>query len=190
MEMSAPPEEITGDLVILRRYRYPNDLGEVRASIAASLDHLRGWMPWAQQPPTDESVRAFLEPAARDFGGDAPTNYAITLRGTGAYAGGCGLHPRVGEGALEIGYWIDVRHEGRGLVSDSARLLTTVALALPGVHRVEIHCDEANARSAAVPTRLGYRLERIEDDAKTAPKDIGRSMIWVMDRETWTEPKH
>jgi RimJ/RimL family protein N-acetyltransferase len=190
MEITAPPEEITGDLVTLRRYRYPDDLKDVHASIAASLDHLRGWMPWAQLPPTDESVSAFLEPAARDFGGDAPTNYAITLRDTGEYAGGCGLHPRVGAGALEIGYWIDVRHEGRGLISDSARLLTTVALALPGVDRVEIHCDAANARSAAVPARLGYRLESVEADAKTAPKDIGRLMIWVMDRETWTEHRH
>jgi RimJ/RimL family protein N-acetyltransferase len=45
--------------------------------------------------------------------------------------------------------------------------------------RVEIHCDEANVRSAAVPRRLGYRLDRIEDDRVSAPGDLGRSMIWV-----------
>ena len=57
--------------------------------------------------------------------------------------------------------------------------LTAAALALPGVERVEIHCDEANRRSAAVPRRLGYRLDRIEADHVSAPGDLGRSMIWV-----------
>ena len=47
---------------------------------------------------------------------------------------------------------------------------------------MEIHCDEANVRSAAVPRRLGYRLDRIEDDDVTAPGEIGRSMIWVAER--------
>src|SRR5215472_2628482 len=36
--------------------------------------------------------------------------------------------------------------------------LTKVALALPGVDRVEIHCDAANAPSAAIARNLGYRL--------------------------------
>ena len=48
-----------------------------------------------------------------------------------------------------------------------------------GVSRVEIHCDEANVRSAAVARRLGYRLDRIEPDVVSAPGDLGRSMIWV-----------
>ena len=44
---------------------------------------------------------------------------------------------------------------------------------------MEIHCDEANVRSAAVPRRLGYRLDRIEPDAITSPGELGRMMIWV-----------
>ena len=46
---------------------------------------------------------------------------------------------------------------------------------------MEIHCDEANVRSAAVPRRLGYRLDRIEDDEVTAPAETGRSMVWIKD---------
>jgi len=36
--------------------------------------------------------------------------------------------------------------------------------------------------SAAVPRRLGYRLERIEPDEVLAPAETGRSMIWVKER--------
>jgi RimJ/RimL family protein N-acetyltransferase len=184
MRINDPPAEIIGAKVVLRRPRYPEDLIPLRAALNASFEHLRGWMPWAQSPATDQSVRTFLEPTARDFG-DSAAHYAITLRGTGEYAGLCGLEARIGEGALEIGYWADVRHMGRGLVTEAAGLLTATALALDGVTRVEIHCDEANARSAAVPRRLGYHLDRIERDEIEAPNEVGRSMIWVAEAASW-----
>jgi RimJ/RimL family protein N-acetyltransferase len=139
-------------------------------------------MPWAAAPPTDASVLEFLTPSVESFGGSAPANYAITRAGDGAYLGGCGLMSRVGEGALEIGYWVDVRHTRRGIGTDAARPLTAAALPLEGVERVEIHCDEANVASAAIPRRLGYRLDRIEADEPEAPLETGRSMIWVADR--------
>ena len=53
---------------------------------------------------------------------------------------------------------------------------------LPGVNRVEIHCDAANAGSAAVARRLGYRLDRIEEWRPEAPGESGRLMIWVRER--------
>lgn len=178
------PEELRGDGVILRRYR-PDDLEALKEAIATSHEHLRGWMPWAAEPPTDDSVLAFLTPAIDDFGGEAPANYAITRPEDGAYVGGCGLMPRVGEGALEIGYWVNVRHTRRGIGTEATRLLTAAALALEGVERVEIHCDEANVPSAAIPQRLGYRLDRIETEEPDAPLEIGRTMIWVADRGNW-----
>ena len=85
---------------------------------------------------------------------------------------------------MEIGYWLRADATGRGIVTAAARALTDAAPALPGVDRVEIHCDEANVRSAAVPRRLGYRLDRIEPDHISAPGDLGRSMIWVSRRSS------
>ena len=68
----------------------------------------------------------------------------------------------------------------------SAAALTDVAFTLPGIDRVEIHCDEANTASAAIPRRLGYRLDRIEDEPVTAPGEHGRTMIWVRQRRPIT----
>jgi len=44
---------------------------------------------------------------------------------------------------------------------------------------VGIHCDEANIASTAIPVRLGYRLDRVQDDAPVAPSETGREMIWI-----------
>ena len=53
-------------------------------------------------------------------------------------------------------------HRGRGALTDAA-------FALDGIERVEIHCDEANLRSAAVPRRLGYTLAEIRNKPPAGP---------------------
>ncbi len=133
------------------------------------------------RPPPSRSTTSSR--AAVDHFGQATADYAITLADDDAhpYVGGCGLIDRVGPGGREIGYWLDAAHTGRGLVTEAAALLTAAALALDGVDRVEIHCDQANHRSAAVPARLGYRLDRIEADEVRTPAESGHSMIWVFD---------
>lgn len=90
-----------------------------------------------------------------------------------------GLHRTVGPRAIELGYWLAVGVTGRGYATAAARALTDAALGIHDVDSVEIHCDQANERSQRVPERLGYRLDRIEDDDVKAPGEVGRSMIWV-----------
>ena len=94
-----------------------------------------------------------------------------------------GCTPASASTRLEVGYWLRAGATGRGCATAAARALTDLALSVDGVSRVEIHCDEANVRSAAVARRLGYRLDRIVPDAVTAPADLGRSMIWI-----WAPP--
>ena len=176
-----PPEVLRGEKVTLRRYRL-SDSAAVKAAIAESLDRLREWMPWAQSPPTDQSVMSFLGPAVAQFGGNAAANYAITLRDTGEYVGGCSLMPRIGPGALEVGYWVHSAHHRRGIATESARLLTNTALALPGIRSVEIHCAERNIASASVARTLGFRLDRVVQDSADLPLQTGSSMIWITER--------
>jgi RimJ/RimL family protein N-acetyltransferase len=70
----------------------------------------------------------------------------------------------------------------RGIATESARLLTNTALASSGVRRVEIHCDQGNAPSAAVARKLGYRLERATDGPVDPAGRTGRMMIWITER--------
>jgi RimJ/RimL family protein N-acetyltransferase len=145
--------------------------------ISASRPHLAEWLPWATLADRD-SLAAFLAGSLRSWDERRTFNYAIREPG-GELAGGTGLHPRLGPHALEIGYWVRADRINRGYATAAARALTEAALALPGVERVEIHYDEANVRSAAVPPKLGYRLDRTEADEIAAPGEVGRSLIWV-----------
>lgn len=176
--MDAPPEHI--DLPEVGASLHRHDLEQAEAlhqAIEASRAHLRPWMPWADQSRAD--TLTFLERAADDWATGRSFGYVIVDADDGSVLGGTGLHDRSGPDALEIGYWRRADAGGRGLVTAAGRALTDAALALPMIKQVEIHCDEANTASAAIPRRLGYELDRIETKPITAPGEHGRAMIWV-----------
>jgi RimJ/RimL family protein N-acetyltransferase len=174
-----PAEEVRSARLVLRRLQ-ADDAGPIAAAVAASLDHLRPWMPWAT--PESGQLRTQLirvAEAAELWAAGTDYIYSVLLRPGLTLVGEIGLHRRVGEGGAEIGYWIDARYAGRGLGTEAARMLTEVALSLDGVTRAEIHCDEANQASAAIPRKLGYQLDRVDEHEPEAPGEQGRRMIWV-----------
>jgi len=179
-----PPERIEAGTVRLRRWRV-EDAAVLMALVGENVDHLRPWMAWAREAPASADEQAsFLRHVEHGWGERTDFGYAVTLPG-GEPIGGMGLHIRAGAGTLEIGYWIAAAHTGRGHATACARVLTDAAFALPGVERVEIRCDEANVRSAAVPRRLGFRLVEIVSRDAVAPAETGRGMIWVAERGDW-----
>ena len=133
-------------------------------------------MPWADQPRA--TTAEFLARSVDDWEAGRSFGWVLVDAADGSVLGGTGLHDRLGPEALEIGYWRRADAGGRGLITASSRALTATALGLPGIASVEIRCDQANTASAAVARRLGYRLDRIEDKAVSAPGEHGRSMIW------------
>jgi RimJ/RimL family protein N-acetyltransferase len=175
----APPEQIDAGMLVLRRLR-ATDVGEIAAAVSSSMEHLRPWMPWATPEAADlRTQRARVAEADEMWAAGTDYIYSVFTADEGVLAGAIGLHRRVGDGGIEIGYWIAERQTRRGFATAAAEALTSVALALPGVRRVEIHCDEANTASAAIPRKLGYRLDRVIAHEPEAPGESGRRMIWV-----------
>lgn len=149
-------------------------------AVLTSLDHLRPWMPWASAEagsPAAQRDRCLAVQEQWSSGSDY--QYALLPDESGPVIGSFGLHRRIGPGAIEIGYWMHVDYAGRGYATAGAEALTTAGLDLDDVTRVEIHTDEANVRSAAIPRRLGYRLDRIFEREPEAPGESGRIQIWI-----------
>ncbi len=176
---TCPPERIGLDDIVLRRERLGDEV-LVADAVKANLDHLRPWMPWAV--PVAATVSAQRERLAKvEQWWEASSDFSYLLLDAAELdlLGIFGLHRRIGPGAIELGYWLTNAALGKGRATAAARALTAAVLELDDISRVEIHCDEANERSQLIPRRLGYQLDRVEDDEIEAPGEVGRSMIWV-----------
>lgn len=160
----------------------PEDAPLAKAAIDASLEHLRPWMPWALDEPTslDEKVKLLRRFRGR-FDLDQDYTYGIFSTDENRVLGGCGLHTRLGPNAYEIGYWIHKDFINRGLATETVAALTRVAFEVGGVDRVEIHISADNLASAAVPPKLGYRLEGILSRRLTGSDgELHHMMIWTL----------
>jgi RimJ/RimL family protein N-acetyltransferase len=150
--------------------------------VSSSLDHLRPWMPWATSEAAERGNQLVrVAEADRNWESGLGYVYSVLTADHGTLVGEIGLHLREGGQSAELGYWIAAGQAGRGYATLAAAAMTSVGLALPGVTRVEIHCDAANAPSAAVARKLGYRLDRIEERLAEAPGESGRLMVWLRD---------
>jgi RimJ/RimL family protein N-acetyltransferase len=136
----------------------PSDAPAQLDALLDNLDHLRPWLPWAQETPTLERQLGFLRECRSRF--DRGEDYTFgVFAPTGEVIGGAGLHTRLGPGVLEIGYWIHGGWTGRGLATEIAAALTRVAFEVERVDRVEIRVVPDNVRSARVAQKLGFRHE-------------------------------
>ncbi len=172
-----PPERIETAVVVLRRQRAVH-ADALADAVAQSLDDLSPFMPWARsENATVDAMTTWLQEAER--GWDQAVSFDYALYSGPMLVGGASLMGRIGPAALEIGYWLRTGSTGRGLMTAAVGALTDAGLALAGVERIEIHTDLANARSQAIPRRLGYRLDRIEHCEPRAPAETGQLMIWV-----------
>ena len=180
----SPPTRIELDDLTLVRPR-PSDAERVAAAVTRSLEHLRPWMPWAagyadpSHAPT--AAAEFLAHAERAW--DDGAEYGYLLEDADATViGAVSFMDRIGPGGREIGYWLAHDRTGRGLATRAAAALTCAALRLDEVDHVEIHHDRANARSGAIPRRLGYRHvgSRPSPEQARASGDLGILELWRM----------
>lgn len=183
MTKGALPDLVEGPDLLLRAWR-PSEVDGLAAVVHRNLEHLRPWMAWiAEEPLPREARLALIEgwARAREEGGDV----VLGIFQRGEVVGGTGLHRRRDPHTLEIGYWVDEAHTGRGIATEVARLLTTAALGVPGTTAVEIHHDKANVASSRVPPRLGYALVAEAPAPVTAPGQIGIDCTWRVQAGEW-----
>ncbi|WP_091370227.1 GNAT family N-acetyltransferase [Actinokineospora alba] len=159
--MIRPSPTLTGDIVVLRRLR-PDEVEDMVRVVEEAIPHLRPWMAWAAGEFDPDDVRAHI--AETDAKWEAGTDFTYAITVGGEIAGRVSLMPRVGEGGLEIGYWLHPAYVGLGAATESTSLLVKAAFELPGIEFVDIVHDTANTLSGAIPRKLGFT-----EIARTSP---------------------
>ncbi len=154
-----PPYRIETERLVIRCYE-TDDAALLKEAMDSSLEHLREWMPWADaEPQTLGEKTELIESFRAVWAAGENFVYGIFSADESRLLGGSGLHPRVGPGGLEIGYWVRADATRQGIVTESTAALTRVGFEVCEADRIEIRIDPRNAASLGVPRKLGFLEE-------------------------------
>jgi RimJ/RimL family protein N-acetyltransferase len=153
------PYRIETERLVIRCYE-PRDAPLTKDAIDSSLEHLRPWMPWAaDEPQTLEEKTDLLKGFRSAFDAGENFTYGIFSADESEQLGATGLHPRVGRGGLEIGYFVRATATRQGIATESSGALTRVGFEVCGADRIEIRIEPRNEASFGIPRKLGFTEE-------------------------------
>lgn len=183
MKQKIVPQILTSSRICIRPHKDGDEV-LLNQTIADSFEMLHEWMDWAIAPQSLEESRAFVEFSKKCWAKKNPeelpllifdTNEENLIGGTGFSAINWNIP------AFEIGYWISKRYSGQGFITEAVNILTQYAFSTWNAKRIEIRCDSENAKSAAIPKRLGFLLEAHLKNHRIQPasKKLSGTYIFV-----------
>ncbi len=174
-------DALRGPRVIVRPYR-PSDAQAAYDAIMESKEQIRPWLPFVplyDKPDGLDEMRAYIARSTANWILREEFACALIRAGDDHFLGAIGLHPRNWDvPSFEIGYWQRTSATGQGYMTEAVKLLTDYAFNEMGAQRVMIRCDAENARSAAIPRRLGFVEEGRQRNVElsrldgTTPRDL------------------
>jgi ribosomal-protein-serine acetyltransferase len=141
----------------LRSFR-ERDAEELHALIERNRSELAKWLSWAQEPNARDT-RAYIARVHDSEQDGRRLQRAIVCRE--AIVGDVGLFIERENATAAIGYWLDLEHRRRGVMTAAVRELARHGFRELALHRIEIRTDVLNTASRAVAERLGFQLEGV-----------------------------
>lgn len=131
---------------------------ELRAMTMQHWDYFREWMPNFSDDYTLEESSNFISQCLERF--SAGREIPAGIWDAGKMVGVIALRSiDMANRNASLGYYLAATHQGRGLVTEACRILLDYAFEELQLNRVDILCAPGNARSRAIPKRLGFTEE-------------------------------
>ena len=140
----------------------PGNADEVFEVIDKNREHIRQWLPWVD----GYTLHNAKESIARwKKSREEKSDFTVGIFLGGNYIGNMGLHDiNSHTNSAGIGYWLSPEWQGNGIMTDCVRALTNFGFDELDLNRIYIAAAFGNAKSRAVPERLGFVQEGILQD--------------------------
>lgn len=159
------------------------DAAELHALVEANRAHLARWMPWAAEQDREGTERFLAEAEAQRARDDG---FQARIAPEGEIVGVAGFHSVDWVNRnTSLGYWLAAGAQGRGTMTAVVSALLDHAFYEWELHRVEIHCAPENARSRAIPERLGFREEARLRETELVGGSYLDSVVYGLLEEEW-----
>jgi ribosomal-protein-serine acetyltransferase len=161
-----------------------DDAKDLTDLIDCNRRYLREWLPWLDNSLDIHDTARFIGRSIEQACDDNGFTFGIVCRGR--LAGVIGQHYLDAVNRrTELGYWLDAKHQGRGIVTGAAARLTDYAFAAQDCNRVILHCAAANLKSRAVAERLGFVQEGILREAEWLYDHYVDLVVYSMLKADW-----
>jgi ribosomal-protein-serine acetyltransferase len=164
-----------------------DDAVELTALIDRNRKHLRQWLPWLDRNIDIEDTARFIGRSLEQALDNNGLTFGIVFRNS--LAGVIGqIYVDSAGNETELGYWLDARHQGRGIVTRAAACLVDYAFEEQNCERVIMHCAVGNTKSRAIPERLGFVKEGILPDAEWLYDHYVDLVVYSVLKAAWVKP--
>lgn len=122
--------------------------------------YLRQFLPWPDRTRTVTDTEWFITNSLKGAIEEKCADYGIYCQNT--LVGVIGFHSIDFENKkTTIGYWLDEDHQGKGITTQSVKMLIEFAFDELGLNRIQINCAPENTKSSSIPKKLGFTKEGI-----------------------------
>jgi ribosomal-protein-serine acetyltransferase len=163
-----------------------DDAATLFALVDANRTYLRNWLPWLDGTRYESDTLAFIGRVVRD---EEEGRVATRLiEHEGALCGTIGFHAIDAlNRKCEMGYWLAENYQGRGIVTACVARMIRHAFEDRQLNRIAIHVAIGNAKSRAIPERLGFKPEGILREAGWRYDHFADLAVYSLLRSEWKE---
>ena len=156
----------------------------VFALVDRDREYLREWLPWVDSTLRQEDSLSFIRASLEQFASNS--GFAAGVWWNEQFVGVVGTHKIDWlNRKVELGYWLGKNFQGQGIMTDASRAAVTHLLVEMDLNRVTIQCATGNAKSCAIPRRLGFSLEGTLRDGQLLNGRYEDLLMFAMLRRDW-----
>ncbi|QGG50775.1 GNAT family N-acetyltransferase [Lysinibacillus pakistanensis] len=153
-----------------------------------SRSYLREWLPWLDFTKEFADTSAYIEGCIK--GQEAQTSLSFVIVFHDEIVGIAGFNTiNPSNKIAAIGYWLSEGAQGHGIMTNTVKALLQYAFVVLQLNKVEIRAAEGNAKSRAIPERLGFTMEGTIRAAEWLYDHYVNHVVYGMLASEWQEKK-
>ena len=153
---------IENERIVLRKYETEFAPLLCEAAIESRGGEFSRWMPWCHENYAIDESRTFIEKVEEHWQDETQFGFAIFGARTEEFLGGIGLNqPSKAHKFYNLGYWIRVSKQNRGIASEATRVLAETAFTDLTINRLEVLTALENITSQKAAEKSGATREGV-----------------------------
>ena len=149
--------------IVLKNYE-ESDAGALFRIVDENRARLRNFLTWVDGTLKVEDSLEFIRSAHQNLHEQKGIAFGIFM--DDILIGGIGMHHwNHTLRRAEVGYWIDKKQEGKGIMFEIAQSFILFLFEQVNLNKIELQFKKENQRSAQLAKRLGFTIEGVLRDS-------------------------